>query len=170
MWQIELIGNYPSNYKPTITNYGTVDDTNLSQILKVKTGARVMTVMKVNTADPLVNGSLGIVEDIVSETDGRVKYIVIKFDAEKAEIKQRKKYAHISDKYKVINGTPIFRSKIRYHLSGSKKRVHAAKATVLQFPIKLTFALTGHKMQGQTIKKGSKVVVNLSKQMPPALA
>ena len=111
-----------------------------------------MTVMNVSTSDSIVNGSMGIVDDIVTDTDGKVKYIIIRFDVKKAGTEQRKKYAQIADKYKTKNGTPIFRQKVRYHLKRSGKRVHAAKATVLQFPLKLAFAVTGHKMQGQTVK------------------
>ena len=54
----------------------------------------------------------------------------------------------------------MFRQKIRYHLGSSGKNKHAA--TVFQFPFKLAFAVTGYKMQGQTMKKGSKVVVSFN--------
>ena len=47
--------------------------------------------------------------------------------------------------------------------------MHAAKATVCQFPLKVAFAVTGHKIQGQTIKKGCKIVVNWSKIIPRGL-
>ena len=55
------MGDFPKGYKPTITSHGTVDDTNLSQVLNLKNGARVMLVLNVNTIDSLVNGSLGTV-------------------------------------------------------------------------------------------------------------
>ena len=38
--EIELLGDFPKNYKPNITSYGTVDDTNLSQNLKMKIVSR----------------------------------------------------------------------------------------------------------------------------------
>ena len=145
--KIELVGDYPCNYKPSITSYGTVDDTNLSQTLQIKNGARIMVVLNVNTTDSLVNGSIGVIEDIVTEVDGKVKCVIIKFDSEKAGVEQRKQYAHIADRYEEENGTPIFRQKIKYHLNGSGKKTHAATATVFQFPIKLAFAITGHKIQ-----------------------
>ena len=36
LYQIKLVGDYPKNYKPKITPYGTVDDTNLYDVLKIK--------------------------------------------------------------------------------------------------------------------------------------
>ena len=126
--------------------------------------------MNINTTDSLVNGSLGVVEDIVTDNEGKVKYIVIIFDDEKVGAEQRRRHANIAEKYKEKNGTPIFRQKVKYHLTGSGGKPHAAKATVFQFPLRLAFAMTGHKMQGQTVKKGSKLVVNWCKRMPQALA
>ena len=170
LYQTDLVGDYPKNYKPKISSHGTIDDTNLSQTLNIKIGARVMIVLNVNTSDSLVNGSLGTILDVIAEEDGTVKCIIVKFDSDKVGAQQRKQHHHIADKYKDKNGTPIFRKKITYHLNGAGKKVHAATATVYQFPMKLAAAITGHKMQGQTVKKGSKVVVNWSNRMPPALA
>ena len=146
MYEIELVGDYPKNYKPKISNYGTVDDTNLSQNLKIKIGARVMIVMNISTTDSLVNGSLGTIIDIVTK-NGKGNCVVIKFDSEKAGLEQRKNHARIADKYKESNGTPIFRQRTRYFLTNSKGQAHAAQATVYQFPLKVAFAITGHKMQ-----------------------
>jgi hypothetical protein len=67
---IQLVGDYPKNYKPTISTYGTMDDINLCNVLKIKKGARVMIVLNIDTADSLVNGSMGIVLDIVTNPDG----------------------------------------------------------------------------------------------------
>ena len=138
--------------------------------MNIKTGARVMITLNVNTSDSIVNGSLGVVEDVITDKDENARSIIVQFDNSKSGVKQREKYGHIADKYKQKNGTPIFKSKIRYHLSGSRKRAHATTATVFQFPIRLAFAITGHKMQGQTIRRVSKVVVNWKKRMPPSLA
>ena len=171
LYNIKYMGDYPSTYKPTISKHGTVDDTNLCQNLRIKVGARVMVVMNVNTMDSLVNGMIGVVLDIITdETNGKVKCIIVKFDVEKAGADQRKQYSHIADKYKEDNGTPIFRQKVRYHLTGAGKKVHAVTGTCFQFPLKLAFAITGHKMQGQTIKTGSKLVVNWSNILPSGLA
>ena len=97
-----------------------------------------MIMININTADSLVNGALGSIIDIVTK-DG--------IDSEKVGIEQRRDHARIADKYKDSNGTPIFWQKTKYFLSNSKGQAHAVQATVYQFPIKLAFAITGHKMQ-----------------------
>ena len=50
----------------------------------MKIGARVMVVLNVNTADSLVNGSLGEVIDIIRNADRTVKCVIVKFDKEKS--------------------------------------------------------------------------------------
>ena len=144
-YEIELVGEYPRNYKPKITSHGTVDDTNMYQTLKIKVGARVMLVLNINPNDSLVTGSLGEILDVVLNSEGGVRCIVIKFDSKKAGVEQRRH--PLAKKYRQENRTPIFRQKVRYHLGQSGKNKHAATATVFQFPIKLAFAVTGHKMQ-----------------------
>ena len=165
---IDYVGDFPKGYKPTISKHGTIDDTGLFAKLKIKIGARVMLVLNIDTSDSLVNGSLGVIVDIITEADGKVKCIIVKFDNKKMGAKRRDTYLDIAERYKDVRGTPIFRKDIKYHL-GSGEKVHAARGTVFQFPIKLAFAITGHKMQGQTIKRGSKLVVNWSNILPPAL-
>ena len=50
------------------------------------------------------------------------------------------------------------------------KRGNIASAKVIQFPVKLAFAVTAHKIQGQTVKKPRKVVVDLRSVFQPAMA
>ena len=102
--QIEARVEYPGNYKPKITPYGTIDDTNLSQVLDIKVGARSMVVLNVDTSDSLVNGSLGKVLDIISRDDGTVKCIIVKFDSEKAGLKCQEQNPQYAEKYKDENG------------------------------------------------------------------
>ena len=115
LYEVNLVGDYPKTYKPKISNHGTVDDTNLSQNLKIKIGARVMVVMNISTSESLVNGSLGTIIDIVTKTKKNVEQVnclAIKFYSEKAGIEQRRKHPRIADQYQEAKGTPIFRQRI----------------------------------------------------------
>ena len=56
-----------------------------------------------------------------------------------------------------------------FSLSKSKKNV-VSTARVIQFPVKVAFAATAHKIQGQTIKKPKKVVVDLMSVFQAAMA
>ena len=68
---------------------------------------------------------------IITDDDGKVKCIIVKFDDDKAGLQQQSQYPHFSENYKDEIGTPIFRQKLQYCISNSKswKQSHAAKAT-----------------------------------------
>ena len=48
-------------------------------------------------------------------------------------------------------------------------KVHGAKCKLTQFPIRLAWATTGHKVQGVTFKRGIDVVMHCHKKMPNSL-
>jgi hypothetical protein len=61
--------------------------------------------------------------------------------------------------------------KVSFAFSLSKsKQGNIATAKVEQFPIKLAFATTAHKIQGQTVKKPQKVIVDIRSVFQPAMA
>ena len=61
--------------------------------------------------------------------------------------------------------------KITFGFSLSKlKKGSIATAKVVQFPVRLAFATTAHKIQGQTVKKPRKVIVDLRSVFQAAMA
>ena len=55
--------------------------------------------MSVNTSDSLVNGSLGTILDVITEDEGTVKCMIVKFDIDRVGARQRKTHQHIAEKY-----------------------------------------------------------------------
>lgn len=140
----------PPGYKPQIQKHGVVAQTPLQHKLQIKVGARIMLVVNVNTFDGLVNGAMGSVVDIVMYPNysKHVKCIIIAFDRPDVGKAQREKHPQYSEKYSSVNGTPIFIHDFRYYLPCyRKKSAHGATATVSQFPLRLAWAITCHKMQ-----------------------
>jgi hypothetical protein len=163
---------HPKQYKPSIKDkIGTIDDTALLKSLELKKGARVKLVFNVSVSDSLTNGALGQVIDIVfQENSSEVKCIIVSFDNPNVGESQREQYAHIASNYSDQLGTPIFRLQLEYQPSSKSKRLHAVKCKVIQFPLRLAWAMTAHTTQGSTFKKGQKLVCHGSKRLPQNMA
>ena len=140
----------PKNYKPKIKN-GRIDDTQFMELLQMKIGARVKLVNNIWTLDKLVNGSLGTIVGFEWRNDkngkAHVVTVLIAFDEITVGEMQRVKYPRESKKYEDENGTPIFISEQEYAMSSNSGKSHAARAKVIQFPLRLAWASTAHGVQ-----------------------
>ena len=146
-FQIPATKLHPKWYNPTIQlKDGTIDKTNYLDTLCVKVGARVCLVFNLSLIDNLVNGSLGTVVGI--KTNGnKVRCIIIAFDDPSSGQRQREQNPNDCRDFKEVNGTPIYTHDLDYMISSKSGKAHSAQATVIQFPIRLAYATTGHKMQ-----------------------
>lgn len=162
---------YPKWYKPTISPFGTIDSTQFCNVLEVKRGARVMVTFNISIKDSLVNGLLGSVVDVVIDDKMEATAVIVSFDNVAPGADQRQKNTRLASKYSAENGTPIFRSSFEYQLSKrSSSKQHASKGRILQFPLRLSWASTAHKMQGITVQKGTNLVIHGHHKMPPAMS
>ena len=156
------------NYRPPITSEGAVSDTQFLDELKIKIGARVMLIHNVATTDGLANGACGKVIG-VEQTNEHIDKIVVEFDNKETGQNFRKQSSHLQEKYQNPLATPISRVSVEYSL-GKQNKGHAAKAKVIQFPLKLAWAITAHKVQGQTIKSPRPVAMDLQSTFTKAQA
>ena len=109
-----------------------------------------MLIYNVNTSDGLTNGAQGTVAKILWD-GSKVRYILIKFDNKKVGRLQRQKFKFLNSKCNLSEATPIERVSFSYTLGDTSKN-HAARATVLQFPLRLSWALTSHKVSKKSYR------------------
>ena len=142
----------PDTYTPNVKEAGTVDDTPFVNELKLKIGARVLLKYNINVNDRLVNGSQGTIAEIL-EHNNLINLLLIKFDDERAGKEQREKFKYLQALRDNSRLTPIPKVEFQYFAPKTKKNV-----TLVQFPIKLSFAITSHSAQGMTIPYPTKLV------------
>ena len=147
-------------YKPWIEpKEGAVATTSFLNELKLKLGAKVMLIHNIDTVDCLTNGQLGELIDVIKTKNEEVDKLVIKLQNETAGRQNRAHHAGLERKYP--NCVIIERVSNQYTLRKKSGEV-GTTATVMQFPVKLAFAITSHKIQGQTIPWPMSVVLDLN--------
>ena len=120
-------------------------DTCLDETLLLGKDARVMLFKNLDVADGLVNGACGTVTHIVyPENDGTrfPQTVYVKFDDDRVGIQKRKRCAFASAVE--MGSTGIEPEEERVTKKGGMRR---------QFPLKLAWACTVHKVQGITVDK-----------------
>ena len=137
-----------SKHTPRVGRDGCIINTTLQYILKLKIGAKVMLTTNVDVMDCLANGALGEVVGFRFTKTGEVKTVMVQFTDEKVGKEKRKSYAYLQEKYPSKSVTPIDKIELPYSLS-KKSNLANASATVYQFPLKLSFSATSHKVQVQ---------------------
>ena len=147
-------------FKPRTDAGGNIAGTPLQKQLKLKVGAKVMLTYNINTFDCLTNGALGEALGFKFNQNGSVKKVYVHFFDEDCGKERRKNLVTIQQTFPGKFVTPI--DIIEFQYSISKKGNNAnSNATSIQFPLKLAFAATAHKVQGQTVKKPNHLVIDL---------
>ena len=157
--------------KPKLARDGSVFNTPLQHRLRLKVDAQVMLTYNIDVQDSLTNGAMGTVVGFEMTPDGKaVKNVLVVFKRPKAGAEKRKKNsAQLQQRYPNIAVTPIPRIEFRFNLSKNPSSKNDF-LTAVQFPLKLAFACTAHKMQGSTVSKPDQLVIDLASVREPAQA
>ena len=156
------------SYKPRIDKKsGRIGDTHYVDELKLKIGARVMLIYNIDVSDLLTNGTIGTVVGVTEGNDGVITAVIIKFDNPEAGKQARSRNPLMAKKYP--QGTVVKKMEIEYSLARHQGLI-STTAKLIQFPLVLAWAVTAHKIQGQSIKSPQKVVVDLKSVFEAAQA
>ena len=148
------------NFKPYIEpKEGAVATTSFLDEIILKIGANIIIIHNVATTDSLTNGQLGTLIDVIKTTDGKVDKLVVKLNNKSAGKQNRSKHPGLAARYPDC----VFLERVSNQYTLRKKSGDVSStATVIQFPVKLAFAITAHKIQGQTIMCPTKVVLDIN--------
>ena len=149
--------NNKKNFNPPEGKAGEVLKTPFQKELTLKIGAKIMMTYNVDTSDGLTNGARGELLGIIEDAKGNISKLVVKFENESVGRQKRRNNPNITNIYP--GGTTVEKVNFSFSISKSTKSV-VNTAIVIKFPIKLSLACTAHKVQGATISKPKKVILN----------
>ena len=164
LYIIEAINIHPTikNYKPHINSKGNIgtekNETPFRQTLQLRVGSRIMLTYNIDVNDCLTNGARGEIIAIEENKSEYVERIIVRFD-DKCQGEEKRKLDKKNEQ-KYPGCTSIERVMFQYSL-GRKNSKTSNTAKTVQFPMKLCFATTSHKFQGQTVVKPNKIAVDL---------
>ena len=155
-------------YKPFIDKKdGGVGSTALQNEIIVKIGAKIMIVHNIDVADLLTNGQRGELVDVLLSKDGQPDKLVIKLVDKNAGKENQSKYSEILREYDSC--IIVERVSIKYTIR-KKGGTIGSYAKVFQFPVRLAYATTSHKIQGQSLLHPLTVVLNIDSVFEPGQA
>ena len=155
-------------FKPSINKKdGGVGSTAFLNELIVKIGAKIMLIHNIDTADMLTNGQLGELVDVLVSKDKQISKLVVRLKDKRAGKENQRKHSEALTKYK--DCILIEQVSIQYSIRKSGGSV-ASKAKVFQFPVRLAYATTSHKIQGQSLLHPLTVVLNIDSVFEPGQA
>ena len=148
------------NFQPRLCKKeGTVGNTSFMDTLRLKKGCKIILIHNIDTPDHLTNGQLGILMDMIKTEDGTIAKLIVEFKHESVGKQSRAKNSIYANKYPRC--TVIEKVSFTYPLN-RKASSGSSTATLIQFPVKLSYAITAHKIQGQTISKPLKVALDIA--------
>merc|ERR1711872_180335 len=118
-------------------------------------------------SDLLTNGTVGTVLGVIEGNDGVVTAVIVRFDNPEAGKQARSRNPLMAKKYP--QGTVIKKMETEYSLARHQGLI-STTAKLIQFPLVLAWAVTAHKIQGQSIKSPQKVVLDLKSVFEAAQA
>merc|ERR1711872_561299 len=127
-----------------------------------------MLTYNIDVLDSLSNGALGEVVGL-EKANGKVNSILVQFNDPKVGKEKRKKCGHLQRQYPNYYVTPIEKIEFRFNMSKNPTSQNDFM-TAVQFPLKLAFACTAHKMQGSTVTKPDSLAIDLTSVREPATA
>ena len=170
---VQAVNIHPTikNFKASVNSRGNIgtekNETPFREKLEMKIGARVMLTYNIDVMDCLTNGTRGEIVAFEKSKTGYVEKVIIKFD-DVCQGQQRRKGDKVTEK-KYPGCTALERVMFQYSL-GRKISSVSNTARVIQFPLRLCFATTSHKFQGQTVCKPNKIVIDLRTVFTAAMA
>ena len=156
------------DFKPRINKQdNTVHNTGLVNLLMLKMGVKIMIIRNIDVPDMLSNGQIGTLIDFIKTKDGKIEILVVELNEPKAGKEHRLNNPTLAAKYP--KAVFIKRMKIPYTI-GKKSGDIGSTATVIQFPVRLSYAMTAHKIQGKTIQSPMTVAMDIKTVWEPAQA
>ncbi|KAK3094305.1 hypothetical protein FSP39_000082 [Pinctada imbricata] len=116
-------------------------------------GAKVMLIRNIDISDGLVNGAQGVVVAFLRR-QSEIEVVFVEFQGSEIGKSTRLKSKHVTQQRQFPKATPIERTEISFTVNKNNKGLTISRS---QFPLKLCWACTVHKVQGLTV---SEIVVS----------
>ena len=131
-----------NNFKPKVDKAGQVKNTPLQLLLKMKKNARVMLTSNIDVCDNLTNGSMGTIVDFIMDNQGNVNQVLVVFDDPSSGENSRKLNKY-NQRYPGLRVTAIKQIEFDFQIRDGS----SSTATATNFPLRLAWASTCHKIQ-----------------------